>query len=139
MFLLSEKYRLELHWEKAYYEQEGFCRFTNAYFSGPVLSQAEQIENNNNMTLDFCSQYSFIINIVYLAKFFWGEVKYQNKRVMLEDTRLTYDVDVLKIPTLKDDDYFVIDTSKHDTANHAYSLLYETYVVNYDGDLYNFR
>ena len=37
-FSLSERYRLELHWLKVSFNQEGVCKLEGAYFKGPALS-----------------------------------------------------------------------------------------------------
>jgi hypothetical protein len=43
------------------------------------------------------------------------------------------------VPKLKNNDYIIIDTSKHEDEEHLYNLVYTSYLVNENGELYNFR
>jgi hypothetical protein len=139
-FLLSEKYRLELHWTKIERPKPGIMTFEGVYFSGPALFQAEKINNNDSITLDFCLQYTILIKGVYVASFHWNEVVYNSdKTISLSNARLIFDPDLKGIPSLKDNDYLVIDTSGHENTKHMYNLLYPSYVVDGDSNLYNFR
>ena len=54
-FDLVDRYRLELHWESVEYEQEGVCKVKGAYFSGPALIEAAEINPNDYLKLDFFS------------------------------------------------------------------------------------
>lgn len=139
-FLLSERYRLELHWGKAIYEQPGVCKLENAYFSGPALADAVRLRNNDFIMLDFFKQYFIIVDNVYVAKFSWSQVVYNdNGTISLSNAYITHDTELNKVPTFKNEDYLVIDTQDHDTNNHIYSLVYKTYVVNNDKNLYKFE
>ena len=66
-FLLSERFRLELHWKKVLRPRAGEMHLTEAFFSGPVLSQAEQVNSNDSIRLDFCSQLVVLTRAVYVA------------------------------------------------------------------------
>lgn len=136
---LGEKYKLELHWEKVKYKQDGICELVNAYFSGPALSNAEKINDNDNIKLDFFVQYLIFVKNVYVGDLSWGEVIYNGKKVILKDVKITHDTELNKVPKLRDDDYLVIDTSNHEMAVHTFNLLYTTYVVSEGGEPYNFR
>ena len=59
LFMLGEKYRLELSWSKAMYK-DNVCTLCDAYFSGPVLQLAEKIESNNSILLDFLDRKSVV-------------------------------------------------------------------------------
>jgi hypothetical protein len=139
-FSLSEKYRLELHWEKAVYEQEGICKLVDAYFIGPALSIAEKINDNDFLFVDFYKQYYIIVENVYVAKLSWGEVSYNEDGsiVKLKDAYLTHNTELNKVPTFKDTDHIIIDTSDHEMAIHSFNLFYTSYVVNENGILYRF-
>ncbi len=65
-FLISERYRLEVHWKKVIYEREGVCNLKGAYFSGPALSDAEEVQSNDEILLDFYSQYIVLVKNVYV-------------------------------------------------------------------------
>jgi hypothetical protein len=138
-FLLSERYRLEIHWEKIKYEQDGVCKLINAYFSGPALSNAEKINDNDSIKLDFFTQYLIFVKNVYVGDLSWNEVVYNDKKVILKDAKITHDTELNKVPKLNDTDYLVIDTSNHEMAVHQFNLLYTTYVVSGVGEPYNFR
>jgi hypothetical protein len=131
---LGERYKLELHWEKVKYEQDGMCKLIGAYFSGPALSNAEKIIDNDSIKLDFFTQYLVFVKNVYIGDLFWNEVVYNGKKVILKDAKITHDTELNKVPKLKDTDYLVIDTSNHEMALHAFNLLYTTYVVSEGGE-----
>lgn len=136
---LGERYKLELHWEKVKYEQDGICKLIGTYFSGPALSNAEKINDNDTIKLDFFNQYLVFVKNVYVGDLSWNEVVYNGKKVVLKGAKITHDTELNKVPKLKDTDYLVIDTSNHEMAVHAFNLLYTTYVVNEGGEPYNFR
>lgn len=139
-FLLSERYRLELHWQRAKYEKEGVCNLEGAYFSGPALSDAEEVLPNDEILLDFYSQYLVLVENVYVAKLSWGAVKYnKDKTISLMNAKITHGTELNRVPKLRDDDYLAIDTSNHEMAIHMFHLTYKTYVINESGELYNFR
>jgi len=134
-----EKYRLELHWAEAIYNKEGICDLTGAYFSGPALADAEKVQDNDYIMLDFYTQYLVLVSNVYVGKLSWKKVTYSNKTIKLSDARITHDTELNKVPKLKSKDYLLIDTSNHERELHNLNLLYKTYVVNELGELYNFR
>lgn len=136
--LLGEKYKLQLHWEKVKYEQ-GVCKLIGAYFCGPALLNAEKINDNDSIKLDFFTQYLVFVKNVYVGDLSWKEVTYSGKKVILKDAKITHDTELNKVPKLRDTDYLVIDTSNHEMAVHAFNLLYTTYVVSEAGEQYNFR
>jgi hypothetical protein len=138
-FLLSEKYKLEIHWEKTNYENDGICNLENAYFSGPVLSIAEKIKPNDNINLDFYKQYIVLTKNVYVANLSWGDVINGDNKVVLKTAKITHDTELNRVPKLKNTDYLVVDTSGHENEGHAYNFVYPTYVINIDSNLYDFN
>lgn len=134
-----ERYRLELHWSEVVYNKDGVCNLKNAFFSGPVLSDAEKVQDNDFIMLDFYTQYLILVRNVYVGKLSWKEVIYDNKIIKLSDAKITHDTELNRVPKLKDKDYLIIDTRNHERAVHNINLLYKTYVVNEDGELYNFK
>jgi hypothetical protein len=139
-FLLSERYRLEVHWKKTVYEQPGICVLKSAYFSGPVLQEALRINDNDYIMLDFFRQYAIIAKNVYVAKLSWGEVEYNSdKTITLKDAKITHNTELNRVPRLKDTDYLVIDTSDHEISKHRFNLVYKTYVINEQNEMYDFR
>lgn len=137
-FLLSEKYRLEVHWDRADYGNEGVCYLRNAYFCGPVLRIAEKINSNDNINLDFYKQYIILTRNVYVANLSWGIAESSKDRVIIKDAKITHDTELNRVPKLKDSDYLVIDTSGHENEGHAYNFVYPTYVIDCDSNLYDF-
>jgi hypothetical protein len=138
-FLLGEKYRLELHWKKAVYEQEGICRLEGAYLSGPALKIAEKIRGRDSINLDFYRQYTIFVKHVYVAVLEWSDVIYNNDgTITLNDAVLAHGTELNRVPQFKNNDYIVIDTQKHEASTHHMHLVYESFVVNENGDLYKF-
>lgn len=138
-FLLSERYRLELHWNKVNYEREGMCKLEGAYFSGPALRLAEKINGNDNIYLDFYKQYYVVVKHVYVANLSWDDVVYnKDNTVSLCSAKLTHDTEINRAPKLRNNDYLVIDTEKHEAETHVFFPTYETFVINEDGVLYKF-
>lgn len=139
-FMISERYRLELHWESVDYETEGVCKLNKAYFSGPALNIANEINPNEFIYLDFCDQYYILTKRVYVAKFSWSKVEYgKDGNVYLYDTSISHNTLTNIVPKFNDGDYIVINTDGHQEENHHYSLVYKSYVINRDGQEYSFR
>jgi hypothetical protein len=139
-FLLSEKYRLEIRWSKVLRPKAGVMAFEDAKFFGPALKMADPIKSNDSISLDFCSQYTIITKGAYVGRFYWGEVIYnKDGTVSLKDARLEYNPTIKEIPNLEDNDHLVIDTRNHENEKHYINMLYNTYVVNADSELYDFR
>jgi len=139
-FLLSERYKLEINWKKVLRPQSGVMHLVDAYFSGPALDQAEKINDNDYIQLDFVSQLITLVKSVYIAKLSWGEVLYnKDKTINLKNAIISYDPKIKGIPSLEDKDYLVIDTKNHENEKHVYNMFYPAYVVNKDSGFYNYR
>ncbi len=140
-FLLSEQFRLEIKWKKVLYKQDGRCELLNAHFTGPVIQIAQKINDNDHMLLDFYSQYFHLVNSVYVATLSWEKVTYSDdgSLVFLDNVFLSHRDELNNVPNLKNDDYFVIDTSNHITEKHGKNLVYKTYLINSDHKRYNFN
>ena len=138
-FDLSDRYRLELHWKNASYNKEGVCELSDAVFTGPALTEALKLEDNDHILLDFFQQYLVLVEKVYVAKFSWGEVTYnKDGSISMKETFITHDSELNKVPKLKSSDYLIIDTSNHEIETHPFNPVYRTYVVNEDTNLYKF-
>jgi hypothetical protein len=139
-FSLSERYRLELHWKKVLRPKAGVMHLTDAYFSGPALKQADKINDNDTIRLDFCSQLIVLVKSVYVADLHWGEVVYnKDGSAVLKNARIEYDTDLKGIPNLETKDHLVINTAGHENEKHLYNMLYPTYVVDKQSELYDYR
>ena len=138
-FSLFDRYRLELHWDKAIYNRDGVCDLTNATFKGPALAEALKLNDEDHILVDFFSQYIKLVKSVYVAELKWKGVRYNpDGSISLLIATISHDKELNKVPKLNDDDYLIIDTSGHDVENHPYNLVYKTYVVNRDTNLYKF-
>lgn len=138
-FLISERYRLELHWDKVGIAEEGLSVLRDAYFSGPALKQALKLTAPDSIKLDFCKQYSILVDNFYVADLNWYMVEYKNDIIYLGNPVLKYQLVVDKAATLKDNDYLVIDTADHELVKHRFNMLYTTYIVNNDDELMDYR
>jgi len=137
-FSLSDRYRLELHWDSVEY-QEGICTFTDAFFSGPALQEALELNHTDYIMLDFFSQYLVLVTSAYVGKFEWTGPYYKNDGTIKFDRAvMIHEAELNKVPKLENTDYLVIDTEGHEIEDHPYNLVYKTYVVNADTQLYNF-
>jgi hypothetical protein len=139
-FLSTEKFKLEVRWEKVLRPKSGEMHLVDAYFTGPVLAQAEKINSNDYITIDFCSQFVVLVKNVFIAKFSWGEVTYgKDNKVYLKNAMLTYDPLIQGIPNLENADYLVIDTRDHENEKHLYNMLYPAYTIDNENELYDYR
>ena len=137
-FLSKERFKLELHWGSVEYTEDNKCLIREAYFSGPALQIAQKINNNDHLMLDFYSQYIQLVKGVYVGKFSWNEVSYKEDKIFLSNAILEHDTELIRVPILNENDYFVIDTSDHELSIHSQNLVYKTYVINEENTLYRF-
>jgi hypothetical protein len=138
-FIFSDRYRLELHWKSTAYERDGVCKLSGVSFSGPALVEADKINSNDNIMLDFFHQYIILVENVYVAKLSWGEVIYnKNGTISLKKAFIIHSTELNKVPKLSDTDFLILDTSNHESETHQFNPLYKTYVVNTDTQLYKF-
>lgn len=136
--LLGERYRLEVRWSRVVYEKEGEATLEGCYFSGPVLKEVAQIEQQDHMDLDFVNQYRVFVNQFYIARLSWNGVKQTLGKIYLRDVTFT-NRHVNSVPKLNDDDYILINTANHEEEKHQYNLVYPSYLLRQDGELYNFK
>jgi hypothetical protein len=138
-FSLSDRYRLEIHWKSLSYERDGLCKFDGAYFSGPALQDALRLNDKDHIMLDFFKQYLILVKNVYVARFEWKGVEYRKDgTIQLKESFMSHDTELNRVPKLASTDYLIIDTRGHDAENHHFNLVYKTYVVNEDTQLYKF-
>jgi hypothetical protein len=119
------------------YERDGLAIFEGAFFSGPALKISQQVNEKDFLNLDMTEQYSIFVPDYYIAKFIWSGVEYTRNSILLKEARLENKY-INSIPTLKNSDYFVIDTSKHEEVTHAFNINYTSYLINEDNELYRF-
>ena len=131
-------YRLELHWESLLYE-DNICKLTNAFFSGPVLKIANKINEDDWIMVDMTNQFLVFVPHFYLAKLQWKKVSYDQDgcRVFLHDAFMSSN-NLNLLPKFKYSDFVIINTSNHEQQQHRFNFNYESYLVNYQGELYKF-
>ena len=137
-FRISEKYRLELHWNDVVYKTDGEAELSGAVFTGPVLREVDQMSSNDYMDLDFARQYIIFVKRFYIARLSWCEVIQKSGVIYLQNAVLK-NKHVNSVPKINNDDYIVIDTSGHEDEKHQYNLVYPSYLIKHDGESYNFK
>lgn len=135
--LLSERYRLEIHWNKIVYEQNEVAKIFGCYLSGPAVKEAAKMNGVDSIALDFANQYIVLLPHYYVAKLSWNGINQTPEKIVLLNTILE-GKHINSIPKLRDNDYIVIDTQNHEDAKHFYHPTYSSYLIRYDGELYNF-
>ena len=136
-FMISERFRIELHWRKVNYEKEGIANIQGCYLSGPVLKEVEQLNEEDFIKLDFANQYIIFVKNYYIAKLSWLGVKYTPEKIFLYNTKLE-NININAVPKLQNNDYIVINTKDHEDEKHQYYATYPSYLLKADGALYNF-
>ena len=137
-FRISEKYRLEVHWDRTVYKNDGEASLENCYFSGPVLKEVAEMNQQDHMELDFANQYRVFVRQFYIARLSWNGVRHMSERIYLHDVMLKNRF-VNSVPKLNDSDYIVINTANHEEEKHQYNLVYPSYLLKHDGEAYNFK
>lgn len=126
------KYRLELHWDSVDYADE-VALLKGAYFTGPVLREAAQIQPNDELTLDMTGQHLIFIPDYYQGVLKWQGVDYVGDRVFLKGATLK-GKHVNSIETLKDNEWILIDCSQHEEEKHPFNLVYWAEVRRESGE-----
>lgn len=137
-FFISERYKLEVHWEKVIYEQDGLAKLEGCYLSGPVISNVDKLNEIDYINLDFSSQYIVFVSSYYIAKLSWVGVRYNDGKIYLDNVVLK-NKNINSVPKLNGNDYIVIDTKNHEDEKHQFNFNYVAYLIKDDGVLYNFR
>lgn len=137
-FNISERYRLEVHW-KSLEIVEGTVLFEGAYMCGPVLAQLSKINPNDSIRLDFKDQYVLVINNFFAPKLSWTSVTYANDIIELGDAILEDTSNLSRIPKINKTDCIIIDTENHEDDKHMYNLVYTSFIVNDDNNIYRFN
>jgi hypothetical protein len=117
------KYRLELHWNKAEYPSGNVAVLKGAYFTGPVLKEAAKVRPNDQLMLDMTSQHTIFIPEYYQALLKWKGVEYKEDKIFLAGATLK-GKHINSVETLKDDDFILIDCKEHEEEKHPFHLVY---------------
>jgi len=136
-----DAFLLFVKWIKVRYEVgdiDNIIKLEGVYFSGPVLKQAARINEKDSIKLDFTEQYSGKIPEFYIATLSWTSVRYTGSIIYLNECTLDCAYKQL-LPTIKDDDYFVVNTILHTEENHKNYLNYTAELYSAFGEPYAFR
>jgi hypothetical protein len=119
------KYRLELHWDSVEYSGDDEATLRGAYFSGPVLSDAAQIAEDDQLILDMTKQHAILAAMedYYQAVLKWKGVDYKDDKVFLKEAYVRGKY-VNALEKLENDDWILIDCREHEEANHPFLLVY---------------
>jgi len=132
MYQLGSKYQLNLTWKRVDYDSNGvLARLEGCIFSGPALGLANRINNNDYIDIDLTSHSSLLFPKSWLVlRLEWGEVIYRPEDgVLLKNAVLRHNRPGF-VGKLRDADYIVIDTAKHEEATHHMYPLYEGLVID---------
>lgn len=131
----KEQYELYLEWTTLEYVT-GAIKFNKSLLYGPALKNAQRIQENDNMKLDFSAQNFIVIpdpsfNVATLK---WQGVNYLRDDVVeLKDCVLEYtNIGLLK--NLTPDNFFIVDCERHEERVHAKYLTYIAWVLDNDGN-----
>ncbi len=131
---VSKKYRLELHWDRVDYNRNDLASLTGAYFTGPVLEDAEEVKENDELTLDMTSQHLVFIDDYYHAFLRWKGVEYRDGKIFLGDATIK-GKHINSIEVLRDNDWILIDCSEHEEKKHPFHLVYWAEVCKVSGEV----
>ncbi len=126
---ILNKYRLELYWDKVEYNREDVAVLKGAYFEGPVLQEAAQLNEDDSLVLDMTKQHMIFIPDYYQSTLSWKGVEYKDNRIYLKEAFIK-GKHVNSIETLKNNDWILIDCHEHEQDTHVFHLVYWAEVRN---------
>jgi len=126
------KYRLELHWDKVEYNRDDVAVLKGAYFEGPVLQEAAQLNEEDSLVLDMTKQHMLFMPDYYQATLRWKGLDYKDGRIYLKEASIKGKY-VNSIEALRNDDWLLIDCTEHEMATHVFHLVYWSKVMKEDG------
>ncbi|KKL89057.1 hypothetical protein LCGC14_1918550 [marine sediment metagenome] len=126
---ILEKYRLELHWDTVEYNRDDVAVLKGAYFEGPVLQEAVQLNEEDSLVMDMTNQHMIFMPDYYQATLSWKGVVYKEGRIYFKETHIKGKY-VNSIETLKDTDWILMDCKEHEMATHVFNLVYWAEVRN---------
>jgi len=126
-----EKYKLFFNWRGIKYENK-VATFKRAWFAGPVITSALQVQSNDFLDLDFSLQNNdaslFLPKNFYVARLFWKDVEYKGDTVSLKGCTLSHNVGGT-LRNLEDGFKFLIDCKNHEETTHRRFLVYPAWVL----------
>ena len=133
---VTERYQLFLNWYGLKYNGD-IAIFNEAWFEGPVLQDAAQIQPNDYINLDFTKQNIdtslFLPSGFFIARLAWEIVTYKDNKVILGSCTLSHNK-AGSLKELEDGFKFLIDCSKHEEYLHNNHLVYPAWALS-PGDI----
>lgn len=113
------KYRLELYWKDVDY-QDDLAILKGAFFTGPVLKHAAEINQEDELTLDLTQQHVIFPPMAdyFQAVLRWKGVEYKEDKILLKQATIRGKY-VNSLEKLSKDDWILIDCKGHDTEDYA--------------------
>jgi hypothetical protein len=110
-----DKYRLELHWDFVSYSRDDVIVLKGAYFGGPVLKDAVQLQEEDQLILDMTDQHLILPPMAdfYQAVLSWKGVEYRGDKIFLKDAHIKGKY-INSLETLRNKDWILIDCKEHD-------------------------
>ncbi len=121
--MVIDKYRLELHWDSVEYNKEDVAVLKGAFFSGPVLKDAEKLREEDKLTIDMTTQHMVFIPDYYQADLHWKGVLYKGNQIFLKEAWIR-GKHINSVETLEDTDWLLIDCREHEEERHPFHLVY---------------
>jgi hypothetical protein len=124
MYVLT-KYRLELRWDGVEYSEDDRAVLKGAYFTGPVLSDAAKVNDDDQLMLDMTKQHVILpaMDDYYQALLKWKGVEYKEDRIYLKEAWIKGKY-INALEKLENDDWILIDCREHEEEKHPYLLVY---------------
>ena len=135
-FNISERYKLEIHWQDVKYEK-GIAFLSGCFLSGPVIKELDKLNEIDYIKLDFGNSYIVFVHGFYVATFSWRGVKNVDNKILLNNVTIK-NKHLNSVPQLNSDDYFVIDCENHENEKHQQFMSYDAYLIRQDNERYNF-
>jgi hypothetical protein len=128
------RYRLELHWDSVEYNEDDRAVLKGAYFTGPVLEDAAEINEADQLVLDMTKQHVILaaMDDFYQAVLQWEGLDYKDGRVFFKEVTLKGKY-VNSLEKLEDDNWILINCRGHDDSEHPFNLVYWAEVHKKEG------
>lgn len=135
-FHISERYKLEIHWQDVRYEKE-IAFLSGCFLSGPVIKELDRLNEIDYIKLDFGNSYIVFVKEFYVATFSWRGTKSVDNKILLDDVTIK-NKHINSVPQLNNDDYIVIDCENHENEKHQQFMSYDAYLIKGSGERHNF-
>ena len=135
-FHISERYKLEIHWQHIKYEKE-IAFLSSCFLSGPVIKELAKLNEKDYIRLDFSNAYIIFVKDSYVATFSWAGTKNVDNKILLDSVKME-NKHLNSVPKLNSNDYIVVDCENHENEKHQQFMVYDAYLIRQDGERYSF-